>query len=63
MVQVVGKDQTVYKRVTCKKCGSVLEYAPIEIMKSQSRDITGCTEVREYINCPTCLSDVVLGIY
>ena len=31
MPKVVGQDQSVYKRYTCKNCGAINEVAPNEV--------------------------------
>lgn len=60
MVQVVGKDQSAVKRVTCKQCASILEYTPSEVKKQEGRDISGGPDGREWINCPSCDHKVIL---
>ncbi len=60
MVQVVGKDQSAVKRVTCKSCASILEYTPSEVKKQEGRDISGGPDGREWIECPVCYTFVIL---
>lgn len=60
MVQVVGKDQSAVKRVTCKSCASILEYTPSEVKKETGRDYSGGSDGREWINCPSCGHEVIL---
>jgi hypothetical protein len=31
MPEVIGKDQSVYKQLTCKHCGSINRYLPNEV--------------------------------
>lgn len=60
MVQVVGKDQTAVKRVTCKHCASILEYTPSEVHRHEGKDYSGGLDGREWIDCPSCGREVVL---
>lgn len=55
MVQVVGKDQSKVKRVTCNNCASVLEYVQSEVTESKSYDYTGSCDIIHTIQCPCCL--------
>jgi len=58
MVQIVGRDQSLVKRTTCRHCTSILEYIPSEVRSRYSRDYSGCSdEVRE-ITCPGCGKDI-----
>lgn len=54
MVQIVGKDLSVVKKVTCRHCSSILEYLPIDVRTRTSTDYTGCVDVIKYIFCPSC---------
>jgi RNase P subunit RPR2 len=60
MVQIVGKDQSVYKRITCRNCATILEYTPNEVQKRVTKDYGGGTDVTEYIQCPNCAKDVTV---
>jgi RNase P subunit RPR2 len=60
MPVIVGKDQSVYKRTTCRNCASILEYLPQEVQKHTSRDYGGGTDVTEFIKCPCCGKDVTI---
>jgi RNase P subunit RPR2 len=60
MVQIVGKDQSVYKRITCRNCATILEYTPSEVKKHVTKDYGGGTDVTEYIQCPNCGKDVTV---
>lgn len=63
MVQVVGKDSTVVKRITCRNCSSILEYVPSEVQTQVSEDYGGGTDVLKYINCPCCTQKVTISHY
>lgn len=60
MPKVVGQDQTVYKRATCRKCGSINEYAPNEERELyKGRDISGCMCTTKGFNCGNCGQEVI----
>lgn len=60
MVQVVGKDQSAVKRVTCRGCASILEYTQSEVKAYHGRDYSGGPDGKEWINCPSCGKEVIL---
>ncbi len=60
MVQVVGKDTSVVKRVTCRNCSSVLEYVPGEVKSRSGKDYSGGPDGKEWIDCPCCGKEVTL---
>lgn len=60
MPKVVGQDQTVYKRIACRKCGAINEYAPNEERElSKGRDISGSMCVTKGFNCANCGQEVI----
>ncbi len=64
MPRVVGQDQSVYKRFTCRHCGAVNEYLPNEVrILYQGRDISGCMEVTKGFNCANCSKEVFTESY
>lgn len=60
MVSIVGKDQTVVKRVTCRNCSSILEYVQAEVKKYRGTDYTGGADGQDWIDCPQCQEKVIL---
>jgi hypothetical protein len=58
MVQVIGKDETQYREVTCKHCASRLRYLPVEVHREKSYDYTGSWDYVFHIYCPTCSTPV-----
>ena len=58
MVQIVGKDQRLVKRATCRNCASILEYTPNEARKRWYTDISQCREEIREITCPGCGQDL-----
>ena len=57
MVQVVGKDESVYKQSTCGKCASILRYTLSEV---QNRRVScmGDIDTFYFVVCPCCGHDV-----
>jgi RNase P subunit RPR2 len=54
MVQIVGKDPGVVKRVTCRKCASILEYTEMEVTEEYIREYGGGGDTYRRIRCPCC---------
>lgn len=55
MVTVVGKNPLAMKRVTCRKCASILEYTPNEVFKTTiNHDYLGDYDTVRAVQCPTC---------
>lgn len=61
MAKVVDQDKSIAKRCTCKQCGAVVEYYPIEVSKYSGRDISGGPDGRTWIECPACHKDITLS--
>lgn len=52
MIEVIGKDETQYKRVTCGNCANVLRYVNADVQQGCHTDYTGARDYYRYINCP-----------
>lgn len=64
MPKVVGQDQTIYKRITCRQCGSINEYTPNEVRDLwKGRDIDGGMSVTQGFNCANCGKEVITKSY
>lgn len=60
MPKVVGQDQSVVKRATCRDCGAVNEYLPNEVrILSQGKDISGCMSTTKGFNCAGCGKELI----
>ena len=59
-IKVISVDPSVYKRCTCKNCGSVLEYTPSDVQVKSVSDYTGSTEHYKCIECPVCGEQIYL---
>ncbi len=60
MAKVIGYDETVKKRCTCRNCAAVIEYVANDIIgtKKVNWDYLGDYDVVKYLKCPACSSDV-----
>lgn len=55
MPKVVGQDQSVYKRITCRKCAAINEYTPNEVrVLWQGLDYGGGSDGAKGFNCANC---------
>lgn len=62
-IKVISVDPSVYKRCTCKNCGSVLEYLPSDKQQGVDVNYTGDKEFYRCIVCPVCDREVRLHGY
>lgn len=53
-VKKVGDDPAAVRRATCKRCGSILEYVPLDVEAHTSTDYTGTPDTDYFIRCPEC---------
>lgn len=53
-VKKVGDDPKAARRVTCRRCGSILEYLILDIQETSSRDYDGGLDTHQFIQCPQC---------
>ena len=54
MAKVVGRDESVVKRVTCRNCASILEYTKNEVRSYHGTDYSGGSDGQEWVDCPNC---------
>jgi hypothetical protein len=60
VIKVVGQDDSAIKRKTCRQCGAINEYHPIDVKVLYSgRDIGGGSDGRKGFKCGQCSSEVV----
>lgn len=52
-VKVIGQSDDS-KKVTCRNCGAVLRYWPVDVQERVVRDYTGVSERECHIVCPKC---------
>lgn len=60
MVNIVGRDESAVKRITCRSCASILEYKQTEVRRYDGTDYSGGPDGREWITCPGCGADVTI---
>ena len=61
MPVVVGRDESVYKKLTCRHCGSINQYAPNEVRTlREGRDYSGGSDGAEGFNCAGCGKEVIV---
>ena len=53
MVEVIGKSDKS-KTVTCRNCGSILGYWPIDRLETRSQITSDALFITRHIICPTC---------
>ena len=59
MPKVVGHDQAVYKRTTCRYCGAINEYTPNELRDIKTNhDYLGDYDVYKGFNCAGCGKEI-----
>lgn len=61
MPRDIGKDPVVFKRETCRQCGTINEYAPGEVRTLWSGyDYGGGPDGAEGFSCVNCGKDVIV---
>lgn len=62
MAKVVGLDQLVIKRITCKECASIIEYSKGEVRNLWNvKDYSGGSDGADGFSCPNCGKDVIVN--
>lgn len=55
MVKIIGIDKTKVKRVTCRRCASILEYTLSEVVSYKTNyGYLGDYDIEYGICCPVC---------
>lgn len=61
MPVVVGRDESVYKKLTCHHCCSINQYTPNEVRTlREGRDYSGGSDGAEGFNCAGCGKEVIV---
>ena len=60
MPKVVGLDQSVVKRVTCRHCGAINEYLPNEVIVLWSGIDYGEVAGAEGFKCAGCAKNIII---
>jgi hypothetical protein len=59
MAKIVGRDETVVKRITCRHCAAIVEYTPNEVRNLWSgTDYSGGPDGAAGFNCPGCGGEI-----
>lgn len=60
MPKVVGYDKTKFKKVTCRNCGAINQYAQNDVrVLSRGRDISQVMCITKGFNCAGCGKEIV----
>lgn len=63
MPKVVGQDQNIYKRITCRHCGAINEYTPNEVRLLFWKTHFDLSTTHTYgFNCAECKDEVFTKI-
>ena len=60
MAKVIGFNELLKKRCSCKQCSAIIEYTPGEVKENRGRDYSGGPAGREWIICPNCGKEVTI---
>ncbi len=60
MIEVIGKDTSVQRQVTCRECASILKFANADTYVREYRDYTGDLDRVRELKCPVCSN--VIGV-
>ena len=59
MAKVVGRDESVVKHITCRKCAAIVEYTAGEVRNLWSgTDYGGGSDGADGFNCPSCGKEI-----
>jgi DNA-directed RNA polymerase subunit RPC12/RpoP len=53
-IEIVGENESAKRRATCRKCGAVLEYLPVDVKVREVGDYSGEINTVYSIECPRC---------
>ena len=60
MPKVIGFDDSVKKKVTCRHCSAIIEYVPNEVKEVHGTDYGGGPDGMEWVDCPNCTKRAVI---
>jgi hypothetical protein len=59
-IKIISQDSSVAKRATCRHCGAVNEYLPIDVRElHRGRDIDGGSSGSDGFNCGQCNREII----
>lgn len=60
MPKVVGQDESIYKRITCKHCAAINEYLESEVRTLwNGTDYGGGPDGAKGFNCAKCSNEII----
>lgn len=60
MIKIVGQDNSVVSRVTCRNCGAVNEYTPSKVkLLWEGKDYSGGSDGAKGFHCASCGERVI----
>jgi hypothetical protein len=54
MPTVIGYDDSVKLRCTCRNCSAIIEYVPKDVQEKLEHDYGGGSDLVYYMTCPSC---------
>jgi DNA-directed RNA polymerase subunit RPC12/RpoP len=60
MIKKVGQDDSVKRKVTCKRCGAKLEFLPKDVKTELLYSMNELDGSYDYIDCPQCKTRIEL---
>jgi 5-methylcytosine-specific restriction endonuclease McrA len=61
VAKVVGVDKSIFKRVTCRQCASVIEYTNVDTIISLNHDYDGGSDYNRRLICPNCNDNMIVS--
>lgn len=59
-IKIIGYDEKILKTITCKNCGAINQYAPVDVRElSSGKDISGTMCTTKGFNCGQCNNQVI----
>jgi DNA-directed RNA polymerase subunit RPC12/RpoP len=59
-IEIVGENEEAKRKASCRKCGAVLLYLPIDVQQKDYRDYSGVSDTSYWIDCPRCRNKIVV---
>ena len=62
-MKVIGFDDSMKKKVTCRECTAIIEYTRSEVEDYVSHDYGGGSDTVYYIKCPNCSKQINVSMW
>ena len=53
-MEIIGYDESIKKKVTCRHCSAIIAYLPCDVQSSIHHDYGGGSDTYRRITCPNC---------